>query len=524
MRDYYDGSLLYCLDDGAALLDGPAVGDERTAVLPAPDVKNLFHSNERATITSPEHSVAVLPFANMSADAENEFFCDGLAEEILNALAKIESLRVAARTSAFSFKGSNTNVYDIGLVLGVRNVLEGSVRKIGDHVRIMVQLVNAADGYQIWSERYDREMNDIFAVQDEITLAIVEALKVKLVGSERSAMLKKGTGDPEAYELYLRGRAIWNRRTPVDLDRAVESFEKAIAIDPDYALAYAGVADSYSLLAYFEARAPSDLRVHARAAALKAIELDDGSAEAHTSLAIYSLIFEFDWDVIEKHFLKAVEINPRYGQARYLFGTYLAVLKRFDEAFEQGRIALDLDPLNLPLNGNIGRTLYLSRRYQDGIDLAHKTLELSPDFFFTHWVLGVCHRELGQMDEAINHLRQSVARSGILALKGDLGVALARAGREDEAREILAELEEQSSRRYVSPHWSSVIHAALGEKEKALECLARAWDARSVQLIWLGADPSFDSLRDEPGFLAVFEKMKIQTSSSKVDGSRLSLF
>ncbi|HKP70410.1 MAG TPA: hypothetical protein VJV05_14075, partial [Pyrinomonadaceae bacterium] len=213
MRDYYDDSLSYCLDDGSALLDGPAA-DQRTAMLPDLDLNTLAltHENHSADI-APEHSVAVLPLVNISADPENDYFCDGLAEEILNALAKIESLKVAARTSAFSFKGTNTDAKQIGRILGVRNVLEGSVRKIGDRVRIMMQLVNAADGYQLWSERYDREMNDIFAVQDEITLAVVEALKLQLIGRERSEILKKATANTEAYELYLRGRAIWNRRT-----------------------------------------------------------------------------------------------------------------------------------------------------------------------------------------------------------------------------------------------------------------------------------------------------------------------
>ncbi|HKP70251.1 MAG TPA: tetratricopeptide repeat protein, partial [Pyrinomonadaceae bacterium] len=199
-------------------------------------------------------------------------------------------------------------------------------------------------------------------------------------------------------------------------------------------------------------------------------------------------------------------------QARYLYGTHLAVLSRFEEAFEQGRIALELDPLNLPLNGNVARALYLGRRYEDGIEVAQKTLELSPHFFFTHWALGVCHRQLGHLDQAIEHLELSVAKSGIFVLKGDLGIALAMAGRTDEARQILVELEAERKLRYISQHWSAVIHAALGEKSKALECLQRAWKERAVQLTWLAVDPSYDSLRDEPGFQDVLEKMKFPVS------------
>jgi serine/threonine-protein kinase len=505
--------LNYCLDDGSALIEGPAV-DERTAILPDLDVDTILLQH-----AVPEHSIAVLPFVNISSDPENEFFCDGLAEEILNALTKIESLKVAARTSAFSFKGTNTKVSEIGKALGVRNVLEGSVRKVDDRVRITVQLANAADGYHLWSERYDREMKDIFAVEDEITLAVVEALRVKLLGSEKSAMLKKATDNPAAYELYLRGRAFWNKRTPADLDKAIESFEKAIAIDPGYSLAYAGIADSYALLAYFEAYAPSQLRERARAAARKAIELDEGSAESHTAMALYVLVFEFDWAATEFHFERALEINPRYVPAQYIYGTHLAVQKRFDEAVRHGQIALDLDPLNLPLNGNVARALYFAHRYEDAIRLAEKNLELAPDFFFTHWILGVCYRQMGLLDKAISHLERSVSNSGILALKGDLGVALAQAGRHDEARRILASLDVESRQRYVSPQWSSVIHAALGEKEKALELLERAWDVRAIQLLWLAVDPNFDPLRDDPVFQQVFAKMKIPTSYSKVTDS-----
>ena len=266
-RDYYDDSLLYCLDDGSALLEGPSSDNEPAtailykAALPGDAKTAIFSSDSR--ITTP-NSIAVLPFAHMSSDEDNEYFCDGLAEELINALTKIDELKVAARTSAFSFKGKDTDISEIAQKLGVKTVLEGSVRRSGDRMRITVQLINAADGYHLWSERYDREMNDIFAVQDEITLAVVEALKVKLLQGERSAILKKGTDDPEAYELYLRGRALWNRRTPADFEKAIGYFEKAIAIDPDYSLAYSGIADCYTLLAYFEAYAPSDLRDRAR--------------------------------------------------------------------------------------------------------------------------------------------------------------------------------------------------------------------------------------------------------------------
>lgn len=509
----YDNTMMFCLDDGAELLYGPAsIGEPSTAVFGLPSSgggsdseKTHLFGQEPEGASQYANSIAVLSFANMSADPENEFFCDGLAEELLNALTKIESLKVAARTSAFSFKGKNTQVSEIGRALGVNTVLEGSVRKSGERVRITVQIVNAADGYHVWSERYDREMNDIFAVQDEITFAVVEALKVKLLQSERSAMLKKATENPAAYELYLRGRALWNRRTPADFEKAIRYFEQAIAIDPDYALAHAGIADSYSLLAYFEECAPHELRERARTNAVKAIELDDGSAESHTSMAMYMLIFEFDLPGAEHHFKKALELNPRLVTAQYLYGTHLASQQRFDEAFQRGRIALELDPLSQPLNGNVARALYIAKRYDDAIELAGKNLELAPNFFFTHWVLGVSHRQAGHLEEAVDHLRKAVSLSGIFALKGDLAVALVMAGQDSEAREILAECESESKTRYVSPQWPAVIYAALGEKETALQYLEKAWEVRAVQLLWLGVDPNFDPLRSESKFIELLE-------------------
>ena len=522
-RDYADETLNFCLDDGAALLDGPRSFEdagEATKLLPEGISGSAGNSYERTRIFSnAANSIAILPFVNMSADAENEFFCDGLAEELLNALTKIESLKVAARTSAFSFKGTNTKVSEIGEALGVNTILEGSVRKAGERVRIMVQIVNAEDGYHLWSERYDREMNDIFAVQDEITLAVVEALKVKVLQSERSAMLKKATDDPEAYQLYLRGRAFWNRRTPADFEKAIGYFERAIIIDAKYSLAYCGLTDCYTLLAYFEEVAPHVLREKARVSALKAIALDEASAESHTSMAMYKLIFEFDLASAEHHFKKAVGLNPRLVTAQYLYGTHLATQRRFDEAFRRGRIALELDPLSGPLNGNVARALYIAGRYEDAIELAEKNLELAPNFFFTHWVLGVSYRQIRNIEKALDHLRKAVSLSGIFALKGDLGVAMAMAGRDAEARELLTELEAESKTRYVSPQWPAVIHAALGEKETALQYLAQAWEVRAIQLLWIAVDPNFDPLRSEPEFIELLDKSGIDGSAPSLSSS-----
>ncbi len=507
-RDYYDDTLLYCLDDGNALLEGPAtVEDPVTALFSATAAMTAVLSAESPIITA--NSIAVLPFMHMSSVEDDEYFCDGLAEELINALSKIDELTVAARTSAFSFKGKNATVSEIGYKLGVKTILEGSVRKSGDRLRITVQLINAADGYHLWSERYDRQMTDIFALQDEITLAIVEALKLKLLGSERTKLLKKATENPAAYEQYLRGRALWNKRTPSDLEKATQYFEKAITIDPEYSLPYSGITDCHALLAYFEQFAPHDLLEKAKASAYKAIELDETSAEANSSMAMYKLVFEFDLRETESRFKNALHLNPKLVTARYLYGTYLATQGRFDEAFVQHKLALELDPISQPLNGNFSRALYMARRYEDAIELAEKNLEIAPDFFISHYVLGVSYRQIGNMEKALGHARLAVSLSGFFAFKGELGVTLAMAGKEAEARELLAELEEAAKTRYVSPQWPSVICAALGETASALAFLEKASEVRAIQLLWLAVDPSFDPLRDEPHFREVMAKLRL---------------
>ncbi|HMJ08305.1 MAG TPA: tetratricopeptide repeat protein [Pyrinomonadaceae bacterium] len=517
-RDYYDDTLLYCLDDGNALLEGPASdsgstnerstaimsggsGDQLTRVLRPPAVADRYNGN----------SIAVLPFANMSADVENEYFCDGLAEELLNALAKVENLRVAARTSAFSFKGKNTNVGEIGRILSVKTVLEGSVRKSGDRVRITVQLINADDGYHLWSERYDREMHDIFAVQDEITLAVVDALKVRLLGGEKAAVMKRHTDNTEAYELYLRGRYFWNRRKVDDFQKAIDQFEKAIELDPDYALAHSGLADCYSFLGYFEGLSPDAAKPKASVGVAKALELGPDIAEVQASMAMYKLFYEFDWKAGEQHLLESIRLNPKLPQGHYWYCSLLGAQGRFDEADQQGRIALELDPLAPIVSGNVSRGLCHARRFDEAIALALRSLEVDPDFFFTHWVLGVAYSQTDRMNDAIPHFRIAAERSGFLALKANLAFALALAGETDEARQILGEFFEDAKTRYVSPLCMSVVYVGLGETENALEWLERAWEIRAIQLMWLKTEPVFDPLRAEPRFQKVCDEIGLPT-------------
>jgi len=506
----YDNTMMFCLDDGAELLYGPASMDEpATAISSEPlakptgspsgeGVTALFQTSSASQIDI-ANSIAVLPFAHLSSDPDDEYFCDGLAEELLNALSRIDGLKVAARTSSFSYKGKDVRIAEIGRTLGVEKVLEGSVRKSGNRLRITAQLINTADGYHVWSDRYDRETRDIFDIQDEITLAVVEALKLKLFGDERSAVLKKGTENAEAHELYLRGRALWSRRTYADFTKATEHFERAIGLDPNYALAYAGLADCYTFFAYFEAYSPAEMAPKTKSAVEKAIKLGPGLPECHCSLAIYKTFFEFDIAAGEKDLRKAIGLNPHSPLAHYWLCSVLAALGRAEESLIEGRAAMKLDPLSPVVNATLARALCCAGQYDEAIELSIRNFEILPDFFFSHWVLGWAHEQLGDMGTAIDHYRKAAKDSG-LTLFGYLGKALARSGHPDEARALLDELEQRTKNQYVSPVASAVILAELGEMSSALEMLNRAWQVRAIHLMWVRCDPVFEAFRSEPLF------------------------
>jgi len=512
-RDYFDDSLSYCLDDGTPLLEGPSSGrsDEPATAMMASGVaaraSSPAVSNSLAN-AAPSTSIAVLPFAHLSKDPDDEFFCDGLAEELLNALAKIGGLKVAARTSSFTFKGKNANVADIGQALGVATVLEGSLRKSGSRLRITVQLINAADGYHIWSERYDREMSNIFEVQDEITLAVIEALKLQLLGAERPANVKRATENAQAFELYIRGRAVWGNRRHSDFHKAADYFKAAIELDPNYALAYSGLADCYSFLGYFEAFPTAEMRPLAKAAVDRAMELDDSFAECHSSLAMYKIFFEFDGRGGEAELRRAIEIDPNSSPARYWYCSLLSAQGRNDEAVREGKKALDIDPLSPVVNACLARALCCAGRYDEAIDLSMHNLQTLPDFFFSLWVIGLCYAQKGDLEKAIDYFKRSSVIAGF-TLHGYLGKALIHAGRRDEAQTLLDQLTEQSKTRFVSPVSAAVIHAELGDMQAGLALLEQAWQLRVSHLMWMGVEPLFDIFRPEPRFQAIWQQMRI---------------
>lgn len=480
-------------------------------------IKQGFESGSTRTLPSrapSSPSIAVLPFKNLSADKEQDYFCDGVAEEIINALTQVEGLHVVARTSAFSFRGKDADIREIGRKLNVGTLLEGSVRKAGDRVRITAQLVNVADGYHLWSERYDRDIGalccpeDIFAIQDEISLAIVGKLKVKLLEGEKTRLVKRHTDDLDAYNLYLKGRYFWNRRTEQSLKKSVEYFDQAIEKDPAYALAYAGLADSYVTLQDYTSVSPKVTLPKAKEAAHKALEIDSTLAEAHNSLA-QVMFREWDWEGAEREHKRAIELNPNYATAHHWYALVLAYAARFDEAIAEMKRARKLDPLSLIINRNLGLVLYFARRYDKAIEQLQKTLEMDPSFSLGHAGLGQAYLQKSMYQEALRELqRESDIRAGSdTVVETWKGIAYVKAGKKSEARRILEDLLERAKQVYVSPVLFASLYFALGENDLGFKSLDLAYNQRDSRLLELKVLPEFDGVRSEPRFKALLKKV-----------------
>jgi len=466
----------------------------------------------RVSASVPAHvkSIAVLPFANISTDPENEYFSDGMTEELINALTKIDRLHVVARTSAFAFKGKNEDVRRIGSRLGVSTVLEGSVRRAGNRLRITAQLISVADGYHLWSERYDRELQDVFAIQDEISAAIVEALKIELLSQARAAPAKHSTENMEAYQLYLQGRFFWNKRTEGGFKKSIECFQQAIAKDPSYALAHAGLADSYVLLASaaFEILPANDAMPKAKAAAMKALAIDAELSEACTALAQCKRLYDWSWAEAGSGFRRAIELNPRYPTARLWYALHLASMGRFDEALAEMKQAQDLDPLSLVISADVAWILYFARRYDEAIGQLRKTLEMDSRFYWAHYIRGWIHQHQRSFKDAIAEFKKAVTHSGhSTKMLAALAQVYAVAGRGDEAQKLLGELTESTKRNYVSAFHIALIHSGLGDKDRAFEFLGKAHEERVPYLVYLKVAPELDSLRSDPRFAALQQKM-----------------
>ena len=460
------------------------------------------------TAPAPEHSIAVLPFLNLSADPEIGYFCDGMAEEILNALSAIPSLRVASRTSSFTFKGATEDIRAIGERLRVRTVLEGSVRRADTKLRVTAQLINAADGFHLWSHTYDREMKDVFAVQDEIARAIVNALKVNLERESGAVLVEPHTDNLEAYALYMKARYLWRRKSVGALQKGIEYFEQAIALDPCYSLAYAGLADSYVTLGYWNYLPPKQVFPRARAAAESALGIDDRLAEAHTSRACVSLLYDWDWPRAEQEFLRAIQLKDSYSTAHFWYACYLWSMGRVAESVDQASRAQALAQLSPVVNANLGWALYFERRYDEAITQCRNALDLDSHALMTYTVLGQVYAAASRYDDAIGALENAVSFSGGASFtSAALGYACGKGGKRHEARKILHDLQDRSTAGYVSPFCMALVHMGLGDKDQALECLDRAYEERSHWLVYAKGWPLLDDLRADARFAALLGKV-----------------
>jgi TolB-like protein/Flp pilus assembly protein TadD/DNA-binding XRE family transcriptional regulator len=455
-------------------------------------------------------SIAVLPFSNLSADAENEYFCEGLAEELISALTRIKGVFVVARGSAFSFRG-NSDVREIGRRLNVDTILEGSVQKVGHRLRVTAQLVDAANGFQFWCERFDRQMTDIFDIQEEITLAIVTQLKVQLLAKERVAVLANKQENLESYNLYLKGRFYWAQR-PQGIAKAIEFFERAIEKEPTSARARAGLADCYATLGSWEngTLPPIDAMAKAYAAATKALELDDRLAEAHTTLAYRTIHHDWDWTTAEAQFQRAFNLNPNYAVCHHWYSHYLMAVGRTEESLQASKRCLELDPLDLVINIHMAWHYHFARQYEQAIEQCWKTSELHPKSFWPAWFFGLAYEQQGQIDRAEEELQVAVKMSGdVTFASAALGHLYGIVGKTAQARSIFAELTTRASRSYVPAYDIALVCAGLGWKDQALGYLSQARQERSGWMTYINVDPRLDPLREDPRFIDLLHHMRM---------------
>jgi serine/threonine-protein kinase len=445
-------------------------------------------------------SLAVLPLVNVAANPSTEYLSDGLTERLINSLSQLPNLKVMSSNSVFRYKGKEIDVRVVGRELGVRAVLTGRIVPRGDDLFISIELVDAQDNSRIWGEQFTRKFADILLVQEEISRDVSEKLRLKLTGEDKKRL--------EAYQLYLKGRYYWNKRTTEALKKAIEHFEQAVQKEPNYAPAYAGLADCYNMLVIYSALSPKEGFSKAKTAAMRALEIDDTLAEAHTSLAFVKFRLDWDWLEAEREFSRAIDLNPNYAPAHQWYSNFLVAMGRRDEAIAEARRTQQLDPFSLIGNSQVAWILYFARRYDEAIDQCHKTLQLDPSFFAAQRYLGLVFEQKKMYDAAVAHFERAVTLSGGPALmRAHLGHAYALAGRRDQARKILDELIEHSQRQYVSSYLIALIHAALGEKDRAFEWLEKAYEERAEFLVYLKVDPRLDRLRSDPRLASLLRRV-----------------
>jgi tetratricopeptide (TPR) repeat protein len=416
-----------------------------------------------------------------------------------------------ARSIVFRYKGKQVDPQEVGQELNVRAVVTGKVFQVADRLVIAAELVDVADGSQLWGEQYNRKPADIFAVQEEISREIIEKLRLRLSGEQKKRLAKRNTEDPEAYQLYLKGRYYWNKRSAEGLKKAVECFQQGIDKDPNYAQAYAGMADCYSSLGTYSVLAPRDTFPKAKAAALKALALDDSLAEAHLALAFVLHLFEWDWSDAEKKFKRALQLNPANAETHHWYAWYLMRVGQVKEGLAEMKLAQEMDVLSLPINSSLGTAFFYAREYDRAVEQLLKALEMDPNFAEAHRALGETYQARAQYDDAIaEYQRASILSGGSAPIVAHLGNVYAAAGKKGEARKLLSELQQLGKRTYVSAYDMASIHVGFGDREQAFEWLEMAYGERSYLLAEIKNDPRMDSLRSDPRFIDLLRRIGLQ--------------
>jgi len=449
-------------------------------------------------------SIAVLPFVNQNLDPDSEYLSDGLTESIINSLTQLPNLKVIARSSVFRYKGKESDPLAVGKELGVRAVLTGRILQRGDNLMISTELLDVGDNKQLWGEQYSEKVSDLLAVQREIAKEITDNLRLKLSGPEQSRVTKHYTENPEAYQLYLKGRFYWNKRTEEGVEKGIEYFQQAVEKDPKYALAYTGIADSYSLLTMaidVGSLSPSQAIPKARAAAMKALELDDTLAEAHTSLAFIKLNYDWDWSAAETEFRRGIELNPNSANAHHWYSHYLMAMGRTNESLAESKRALELDQLSLIMNTHLGWHYFMAHQFDLAIEQLRKTIEMDPNYGLAHWYLGLAYEQSAMYAQAAAELQtaKDLLKKNV-GIEAGIGRVDALSGKRAEAEKVIDELKDRSKQIYVSSYHIASIYASLGDKDRAFEWLQGAYKERSDSLVYLKVDPKMDSLRSDPRF------------------------
>jgi serine/threonine-protein kinase len=456
------------------------------------------------SIAKPINSVAVLPFASANGDSSAEDMSDSFTESIINSLSRLPGLRVMSFSSVSRYKGQQADPRTVGSELDVRAVLTGRVVQRGDNLTIRIELVNALDNSHIWGQQYTRKFAEALLMQEEISNDISEKLRLRLSGEDRKRV--------EAHQLYLKGRYHWSKRTPDGLTQGVDYFQQAIDKDPNYALAWAGLADCYNMLVIYSRLSPREGFPKAKEAAVRALDIDESLAEAHTSLAFALFRFDWDWAASEREFNRAIELNPNYAPAHQWYSNFLAAAGRMEEAIAEARRTHELDPLSLITNSHLGWIFYFARQYDQSIERCKKALELDPNFFAARRYMGLAYTQKGMYDEAIAEFEKAVRLAGGSALmKAELANVYGLAGRRGEAQQVLTELTEVSKQRYVSSYLMALIHAGLGDTDRTVEWLERAYDERAEFLVYIKVDPRLDRVRSDSRFDDLVRRMnKVQ--------------